>query len=136
MRKLLYACMIAISVAGCAGLQKKIDLATGVYTAVTETTVPASVVIPAANAFDVLKAAATNFARYCIKNQMLPSVCSADIRRGVIRAVRSGTAARNQLEVSVETGQPALGSVYNVLVAAVNGLKASPANTSEFTGGM
>jgi hypothetical protein len=31
------------------------------------------------------------------------------------------------LEVSVATGQPALGSVYNILIGAVNDLKASPA---------
>lgn len=135
MHKIVLALTLTFALAGCAGLQKKIDLATGVYTTVTETEVPASLVIPAANAFDILKAAATNYGRYCISKQMAPSICSADIRRNVIRAVRSGTAARNQLETSVETGQPALGSIYNVLVSAVNGLKASPVNTTQFTGG-
>ncbi len=136
MKRLIIAIALTLSVSGCAGLQKKIDLAPGVYTAVTETQVPASAVVPLANSFDILKAAATNFARYCISKQMAPSICSVDIRRNVVRAVRSGTKARDQLEVSVETGQPALGSVYNVLVAAVNGLKSSPANTTQFTGGM
>ncbi len=129
MKRLIIACAIALSLTGCAGLQKQIEFASGIYTTVTETEVPANVVIPLANAFDILKGAAVNYGRYCISKQMAPSICAADIRRQVIRAVRSGTAARNQLEISVRTGQPALGSVYNVLVSAVNGLKASPVST-------
>lgn len=114
---------IALVLGGCSTL----GTLGAVYQTVTETTVPASVVVPAANAFDILKAGATNYGRYCIANKMAPAICSASIRRTVIQTVRSGTAARNQLETSVATGQPALGSVYNVLVSAVNGLKATPA---------
>lgn len=136
MRRIAVVIALGLALAGCASLQQKIDLATGVFTAVTETQVPASAVIPAANAFDILKAGATNYGRYCIAQKMAPAICAADIRRIVVRSVRSGTSARNQLEVSVATGQPALGSVYNVLVSAVNGLKGSPANTPQFTGGM
>lgn len=132
--RLCFALAFAISLSACAGLQKQIEFAAGVYTTVTETEVPAKFVVPLANSFDILKAAATNYARYCIKQQMAPAICSADIRRQVVRAVRSGTAARNQLEVSLETGQPALGSVYNVLVSAVNGLKSSPATSQQFAG--
>jgi len=129
MKKIL-AVAIALTLVGCGGkLQKEIEFASGIYTTVTETVVPADVVIPVANAFDILKNAATNYGRYCIKNQHTPSICSADIRRQVVRGVRSGTAARNQLEVSIKTGQPALGSVYNVLVTAVNALKQSPVRT-------
>lgn len=137
MKRLILVAAVAFSLGGCASLQnfqKDIEFAAGIYTTVTETTVPAKVVVPLANAFDILKAAATNYAKYCIKQQMAPSVCSADIRRQVIRAVRSGTAARDQLEVSVATGQPALSSIYNVLVGAVNGLKSSPAASQQFAG--
>lgn len=123
-----------VVLAGCAGLSKNIEIATGVYTTVTETTVPASVVIPAANTFNILKAGATNYGRYCIQQRMVPSICSADIRRNVIRAVRSGTKARDQMVSSVELGEPALSSIYNVMIAAVNGLKQSPAASVQFTG--
>lgn len=132
MFRLAAAALIAVTLAGCAGLQKQIDVATGIYDTVTTTTVPASAVIPAANTFNILKGAATNYGRYCISQKMAPSICSADIRRQVIRAVRSGTAARNQLETSLATGQPAAASIYNVLVAAVNGLKQSPVSSEQF----
>jgi len=132
MHKILLAITLTLALAGCAGLQQKIEIATGVYKTVTETTVPASVVIPTANAFNILKAGATNYGRYCIQQQMEPSVCSADNRRVVVRAVRAGTKARNQLESSVEQNQPALSSIYNVLVAAVQGLQKSAAANSQF----
>jgi uncharacterized lipoprotein YajG len=133
--RILAAIGLCFVLAGCAGLQNRIDVATGIYTAATETTVPASVVIPAANAFNILKAGATNYARYCIQQKMAPSICSAGTRRVVVKAVRAGTRARNQMEASVEQNQPALSSVYNLLVAAVNDLKASPAADPIFTGG-
>lgn len=136
--KIAAAVLIAVTVSGCAGLQKKIDFATGVYETVTTTTVPADVVIPAANTFDILKAGATNYGRYCIAQKdttgSWPGICAAEFRRGVIKAVRAGTAARNQLESSVETGQPAAASIYNVLVSAVTSLKASPAANQQFVG--
>ncbi|HEY6022166.1 MAG TPA: hypothetical protein VIY48_20560, partial [Candidatus Paceibacterota bacterium] len=90
------------------------------------------VVVPTANAFNILKAGATNYARYCIQQKMVPTICSASNRRAVIKAVRAGTGARNQMEASLVAGQPALSSVYNVLVAAVNGLKNSPAAITQF----
>lgn len=129
------AALVAISVflVGCGpDFQRKLDLATGAYQFATETTVPAEVVIPVANTFNILKAGATNYGRYCIKERMAPSICSADIRRIVIRAVRSGTGARNQMKASLRSGEPAAASVFNVLVAAVNGLQASPASQAQF----
>ena len=64
-----------------------------------------------------------------------PSRLFSSTRRVVVKAVRAGTRARNQMEASVEQNQPALSSVYNLLVAAVNDLKASPAADPIFTGG-
>lgn len=130
MRRIYLAAALAVTLAfgGCASL----DIARRAYVAATETTVPASVVIPAANAFDILKASATNYGRYCISKQMAPAVCSASTRRIVIKAVRLGTGARNQLEASVASGQPAAASIYNVLVAAVTDLQASPAASPQF----
>lgn len=118
----------SLLLAGCANLQAVQQ----VYTAATETTVPANVVIPAANAFNILKVAATNYGRYCIANKMPEPVCSASNRRIVIKAVRAGTGARKQMVASVEQGKPALSSVYNVLVAAVNDLKGSPVASPQF----
>ena len=123
--------------AGCGpDFQRKADTATGVYRTVTESTVPPETVIPAANAFDILKAGAVNYGRYCIKMKMQPAICDASIRRVVIKSVRAGTNARNQLEASVEQKQPALSSIYNVLVAAVSNLQNSPAAGAEFVEGV
>lgn len=132
------ATAIALSflLVGCsADFQKKLDLASGAYTFATEATVPAAVVVPVANTFDILKAGATNYGRYCIQQRMAPSICSADIRRIVVKAVRSGTGARDQLKASLRSGTPAAASIFNVLVAAVNGLQATPASSAQFAGG-
>jgi hypothetical protein len=128
MKRLIFALTLSLSLAGCANLQA----ITGVFKTVTETTVPANVVIPAANAFDILKAGAVNYGQYCIQQKMTPSVCSATTRRVVVKAIRSGTGARNQLEDSVTNGQPALSSIYNVLVAAVTQLQTTPAANAQF----
>jgi hypothetical protein len=127
-RNAIAAALVALALAGCANLQA----VQGVYTTVTETTVPATVVIPTANAFNILKLGATNYGRYCIANKMPEPVCSAGNRRIVIKAVRAGTGARRQMVASVEQGQPALSSIYNVLVAAVNDLQKSPVASAQF----
>lgn len=126
MKRIIVAALLALSVAGCSTLQTFQQVATA--------TVPANVVIPAANAFDILKAGAVNYGTYCIEQNMRPSICDASVRRVVIKAVRSGTGARNQLEVSVSSGQPALASIYNILAAAVTNLQTSPAASVQFAG--
>lgn len=126
MRRIALIALIGLSLAGCSTLQTLQQVAT--------TEVPASVVVPAANTFDILKGTATNYGRYCITAKFVDAICSAGIRRTVIKFVRSGTAARNQLEDSVTNGAPAAASVYNVLVAAVQGLQGTPAASSQFGG--
>lgn len=121
MRRIILAAAMALSLAGCSTL--------GTIQQVATATVPAAVVIPTANAFDVLKGTATNYGKYCIAQNMVPAICSASARRVVIRFVRSGTAAREQLEGSLDRGEPAAASVYNLLVAAVQGLQGTPAAT-------
>jgi hypothetical protein len=106
--KRLLAIAFALSLGACAQLN-------GIYTAATTATVSAGDVVIAANAFDALKATAINYGNYCAAN-----------RRAVVKAVNSGTAARVQLEASINTGQSALSTVYNVLIAAVNTLQTSP----------
>lgn len=124
MRRYLAILALGLSLAGCSTLSTIQQVATS--------EVPASVVIPAANTFNVLKAAATNYGRYCVANRMPEPVCSASNRRAVIRFVRSGTSARNQLENSVENGTPAAASVYNLLVSAVQGLQGTPVTSPQF----
>lgn len=130
MKRIFIAAAFALSLAGCASL----DAARQAYTLATETTVPANVVIPAANAFNILKAGATNYGRYCIQQNMAPAICAPSVRRVVVKAVRAGTGARNQLEASVASGQPAASSIYNVLVSAVQSLQQSPAASTQFAG--
>lgn len=124
MRNFLAICIavVGLGLGGCANLQ-------GIYTLATTATVPASSVVIAANSFDALKATAINYANYCVAQKFPQPVCSAANRRAVIKAVNAGTAARVQLEASMTTSQPALSTVYNTLIAAVNALTASPINT-------
>jgi hypothetical protein len=116
---------LSVSLAGCAGLTKLQN----VYEVATTATVPASDVVIAANAFDALKATATNYGNYCVSQNFPRPICSAANRRIVIRSVNSGTKARIALESSISTGTPAVASVYNALIAAVNSLQDSPVNT-------
>lgn len=120
--KRLIVLALALSLGACANLQT-------LYTVATTATVPASTVIIAANSFDALKATAINYANYCVAQKFPQPICSAANRRSVIKSVNAGTAARVQLEASINTGQPALSTVYNALVGAVNTLTASPINT-------
>lgn len=124
MKRIIAIAMIGLSLAGCSTLSTLQQVATA--------TVPASVVIPAANAFDILKGTATNYARYCIHGKFVDAICSASIRRTVVKLVRSGTSARNQLEDSVTNGTPAAASVYNLLVSAIQGLQGTPVASSQF----
>lgn len=132
MRRLLIP-LLALGLAGCATFNSDIAKLQQVYTVVTTATVPPTTVIVTANAFDALKATATNYGKYCIEGKFVDAICSASNRRNVIKFVRSGTTARNQLELSVTTNTPATATLYNLLVAAVNGLNSTPVAT--FNGG-
>ena len=114
--------LFCFALTGCANLQ-------GIYTLATTATVPASSVVIAANSFDALKATAINYGNYCVAQKFPQPICSAANRRSIIKAVNAGTAARNALESSINTGQPALSTAYNTLISAVNVLTASPINT-------
>lgn len=130
MRRILALVALSFLLAGCAADIAKLRQ---VYTVATTTTVPADVVRPAANTFDILKGTAVNFARYCVNSSNTAAGCDVDTRRRVVKFVNQGTKARVQLRAAVETGQPALSTVYNLLVDAVTGLQATPVAT--FTGG-
>lgn len=118
----------ALSLGACAELQK----AQQIYTVATTATVPAEVVRPAANAFDILKGTAANFASYCIQSQMQAAGCDVDTRRRISIFVKQGTKARAAVRGALANNQPVLSTVYNVLVDAVTGLQSTPVST--FTG--
>lgn len=126
----------AVALGGCAAevakFKAEIATASQIYTLATTATVPAEVVRPAANAFDILKGTAANFAQYCNDNNETPVGCDVDTRRKISMAVKAGTSARVQLRASLKTGQPALSTVYNLMVNALNDLKSTPVAT--FTG--
>jgi hypothetical protein len=119
----------ALALSGCAGFAK---LETA-YTYATTATVPAEVVRPIANTFDILKGTAVNFAKYCVANKFAPAGCDVATRRKIVTAIRVGTNARVQMRSSLAMGQPVLSTVYNLLVGAVTDLQATPVST--FTGG-
>lgn len=119
-----------VALGGCAqqyaDFKAKVAQVTQVFELATTTTVPANVVIPAAYAFDAVKAAATNYGEYCIHENMAPAICSSDVRRVVVKSMRSGTAARNALKASIANNTPALATAYNAMVQAMDALKAQP----------
>lgn len=122
MKKLMIAATLALALGGCANLQ-------GIYTLATTATVPASDVVIAANAFDALNATATNYGSYCVAQHFPVPLCSKANRRTVIKAVNTGISAKHALEGSINSGQPAIATIYNTLIASVNTLQASPINT-------
>jgi hypothetical protein len=139
MLRIISVALLGLFLSGCAtgniGATLSSDFAKirQVYTAATTSTVPADVVRPAAATFDILKGTAANFAVYCVSNHFTPPGCDVGTRRKISRAIKSGTKARIQLRASVENGQPAIATIYNLLVGAVTDLQSTPAAT--FTGG-
>jgi len=129
MKRIFTALAVALLLAGCADLQKVEQI----YTVATTATVPANVVRPAANSFDILKGTADNFAAFCIGQNMQAPGCDIDTRRRISTFVKQGTRARIQMRAALATNQPVISTVYNLLIDAVNGLKATPVGT--FTGG-
>jgi len=128
-KRIALVLVLSLSLGGCATLDtiQKVQ-------EVANATVPASVVIPAANTFNIVKAAATRYGQYCIQQQMAPAICSAPNRRAVVKAVRAGTNARDRMTGSIVNGTPASASIYNLMVGAISDLKNSPAAASQFTG--
>jgi len=117
MKKLLIL-VLALSLGACANLKTA-------YQVITEASVSPTQIVVAANAFDALEGTATQYLVYCKANLTTP-VCSADNRRSVIKYVRSGRAARNQLETYVAAGNAGPAGLYNTLITAINSLNSSP----------
>jgi len=93
--------------------------------AISGATVSPTAVVVAANAFNAVKATATNYIAYCTPNPA-PTGCSDAAIQKLIPAVRSGTDARNSLE-QFQTDHPGeLGDkgVYDALTTATDSIKA------------
>lgn len=118
MKKLLLIGAIAFSLGACAQIQT--------LTAVATSSVTPTQALVAANAFDAAESGATGYLVYCKSNPTSTS-CTQSTEQSVIRYVRAGRAARNQLETYIQTSATIPSVVYNSLVAAVNNLKATPA---------
>ena len=118
MKKLLIL-VLALSLGACANLKTA-------YQVITEASVSPTQIVVAANAFDALEGTATQYLVYCKANLATP-VCSADNRRSIIEYVRSGRAARNQLETYISAGNAGPSRLYNTLITAINSLNSSPA---------
>lgn len=118
MKRLLVAA-VALSLGGCATFQKD-------WSAVTGATISPTAVIVAANSFDALEATATSYLTFCKANRALP-VCSGYVaaRKQIVPAVRSGRAARNNLETFMQQNPGALGpsGLYNALTSAIGTLQ-------------
>lgn len=121
MRNRIFAlALLGITLTGCASVQKL----EAVYQTVTETTVSPQQIYLAANTFDAIQATATQYFNYCRKN-LTVELCSADNRRIVIRGVRAGRAARNQLESYLSQDKSAPAAIYNTMIAVITSLQQS-----------
>ena len=129
MKKFLIVGLLALSLGACAQLQTALNDIQSTYTLVTTTTVDPQQAAVVANAFDALKATATNYAHYCVAQKFPQPLCSASNRRLVIKSIKAGTAARLQIEAAITTNTPVTGAVYNALLAAVQSLQGSAINT-------
>lgn len=112
--------LLAMTLVGCAQIG-------ALETAITSTVSPTQALI-AANAFDAGESGATGFLTYC-KSNMAAAACSAANRRAVIKYVRAGRQARNQVETYVQTNTSIPAAIYNALITATNNLKTTPAAT-------
>lgn len=122
--KKVIAIILALSLGGCATELAKLQTA---YSIVTQTTVSPQAILVTANAFDALEAGATQYLVWC-KTNLTSAACSASNRRIVIKAGRSGRAARNQLEPYITSGSAGPKAIYDTLSAAVDALKNSQAS--------
>jgi hypothetical protein len=127
--RIVAVALLAITVSGCATFKtfEKVQ-------EVANATVPAEIVIPAANTFNIVKAGATRFAEYCIREKFAPAVCEEGTRRAIVKAIRVGSGARKRMRDTLANGTPASASVYNLMVGAIQDLQNSPANSPQFVG--
>lgn len=123
MRKIILALALAVSLGGCATLQR-IDAA---WQAVKSATVSPQAVVVAANTFNALEATATNYLRLAKCTGANGPICrDPAITAKVIPAVRAGRAARDSLLAFQRAHPGQLGDqgVYDALQASISTLTA------------
>lgn len=120
MKRIAVLLVAALALSGCAALQTL----EGLYNDVSGTSIPPDKVYILAESFDAAKIGASKYFTYC-RTHLTTSPCSADNRRIVLKAIRAGTPARDQLEVYLKAGTSAPVQIYNTLLAAVGALKSS-----------
>lgn len=131
MKKLFALAVLALSLAGCATLQADLAKLQQVYSLATTATVPASVAQVTVSSFEVLEAGSTEYLKYC-KQSPADSRCAPGTvatpgpLRLVIKYIRQGRAARDQIKSAGKTGALISSTVYNLLVTAVNNLTTTP----------
>lgn len=120
MRRFLLGFGLALALGGCAALQNAYTIATGA-------SVTPNQVYIAANAFDAVEATATTYLKLpACGSAGASSLCRTQAAvNAIVPAVRSGRAARNQLEaaVSASGGTPVSATIYSVLTGATNTLQ-------------
>lgn len=116
MKKLLVIAALALGLGGCATIQTDWSIITG-------TSVSPTQIIVAANAFDAGEASATQYLLYCKATVPTPPYCALSTRQTVVKAVRAGRVARNQLEPYIVSGTAGPIAIYNTLVATVSSLQ-------------
>jgi hypothetical protein len=117
MRKFAFVAALAVACLAMAGCQA--------LKSITSATVSPTAVVVAANAFDAVKATATNYISYCTPNPA-PAGCTDAAIQKLIPAVRAGTDARNSLEQFSADHPGELGDkgVYDALTTATDTIKA------------
>jgi hypothetical protein len=120
MKKILAFVAVAFLMGGCATFDQNVKTA---WAMLTGASVSPTQIIVAGNAFDALEATATQYLLYCKSVKYAIQVCALGNRKPVVAAVRSGRAARNQLEPYVVSGTAGPSAIYNTLAAAINTLQ-------------
>ncbi len=127
MRKIITLALV-LSLGGCATAQRNWDVVTGI---ISNTKVSPTQILVAANAFDALQNTATQYLLFCKKNPVV-SYCALKTRRLVIKDVRAGRVARDQLEPYITSGTAGPIALYNTLSATITALKTEiPAGGSQ-----
>jgi hypothetical protein len=116
MKKLFLVIPLLFTLGACASLQTTWSIVTGASVSPTQ-------IIIAANAFDAGEASATQYLLYCKATVPAPTYCALSTRQSVVKAVRAGRVARNQLEPYVVSGSAGPAAIYNTLVATVTSLQ-------------
>lgn len=111
-----------VPLAGCDTLQR----ITNTYGAITDSSVPPSLVIVAGNTFDGIEVTAKNIIVACTPKTR-PSACKDVPLRNLIAAIRAGRASRDGLEGFLAAHPSALGSkgLYDALEASISTIQAA-----------